>query len=223
MYLPGDETFGGFYPGNNEVLLRGLQETLSKQQPAYFYLWGDKGAGKTHLLHAACADRTKRADPVLYLPLKAYRRWSPSLLEGVEALSLVCIDDLDSIAGQKNWEYAIFDMYNRMLETGRSTLLIVGQKPSQQLGLELPDLISRLSSGQTYKVTSLDDSGKLEALKLRAYLRGFSLPEEVAAFLLNRLNRETDCLFAALNRLDGASIRAQRKLTIPFVKSVLCL
>lgn len=70
----------------------------------------------------------------------------------------------------------------------------------------------------SFHLDELDDEGKLSALQLRAELRGFKLPIDVGRFLLNRLSRDMRTLLATLNRLDNASFRAKRKLTIPFVK-----
>lgn len=54
-------------------------------------------------------------------------------------------------------------------------------------------------------------------------MRGFKLPEDVSRFLLKRLERDMHTLSTTLDHLDYASIRAQRKLTIPFVKVILNL
>jgi chromosomal replication initiation ATPase DnaA len=43
----------------------------------------------------------------------------------------------------------------------------------------------------------------------------------VAAFLLRRLPRGTHALVAAVMRLDAASLRDRRALTIPFAREVL--
>ena len=58
---------------------------------------------------------------------------------------------------------------------------------------------------------------------MRAKLRGFELSKEVGRFILKRLDRQMRTLFDMLDRLDHASIVAQRKLTIPFVKDILRL
>ncbi|MGK2946560.1 MAG: HdaA/DnaA family protein, partial [Candidatus Malihini olakiniferum] len=104
---------------------------------------------------------------------------------------------------------------------GHNRLLITGDRPPRQLNLHLPDLTSRLDWGQIYKLHPLSDEEKREALQLRARLRGFELPEDVSRFLLKRLDREMRTLFITLDQLDQASITAQRKLTIPFVKEIL--
>jgi DnaA family protein len=49
------------------------------------------------------------------------------------------------------------------------------------------------------------------------------MPDETASYLLRRLPRDMPALFDLLDQLDEASLAAQRKLTVPFVKSVLGL
>ncbi|MFQ9623055.1 MAG: DnaA inactivator Hda [Enterobacteriaceae bacterium] len=172
---------------------------------------------------AACAELSQRGDAVGYVPLDKRTWFVPEVLDGMEHLSLVCIDNIECVAGDELWEMAIFDLYNRILESGKTRLLITGDRPPRQLKLGLPDLASRLDWGQIYKLQPLSDEDKLQALQLRARLRGFEMPEDVCRFLLKRLDREMRSLFMTLDQLDRASITAQRKLTIPFVKEILKL
>jgi DnaA family protein len=158
-----------------------------------------------------------------YVPLDKRTWFVPEVLEGMEQLSLVCIDNIECAAGDEPWEMAIFNLYNRILESGKTRLLITGDSPPRQLNLGLADLASRLDWGQIYKLQPLSDEDKLQALQLRARLRGFEMPEDVCRFLLKRLDREMRSLFMTLDQLDRASITAQRKLTIPFVKEILKL
>ncbi|VFS52894.1 DnaA-homolog protein hda [Budvicia aquatica] len=165
----------------------------------------------------------KKGMAVGYVPLDKRAYFVPEVLDGMEQLALVCIDNIECIAGDEEWEMAIFNLYNRILETGFTRLFISGDRPPRQIDLSLPDLASRLDWGQIYKLQPLSDDDKLQALILRAKLRGFELPEDVGRFLLKRLDRDMRTLFATLDHLDSASITAQRKLTIPFVKEALAL
>lgn len=223
LYLPDDETFASFWPGDNPALLAALQGALAQDHGSYFYIWAREGSGRSHLLHAACAELSARHLAVGYVPLDKRTWFVPEVLEGMEHLALICIDNIECIAGDEPWEMAIFDLYNRILETGRTRLLITGDRPPRQLNLKLADLASRLDWGQIYRLQPLSDDDKLQALQLRARQRGFELPEDVGRFLLKRLDREMRTLFVTLDRLDRASISAQRKLTIPFVKEILGL
>ncbi|WP_283648002.1 DnaA inactivator Hda [Hafnia paralvei] len=223
LYLPDDETFASFYSGENSSLLAALQGALQQEHGTYIYFWSREGGGRSHLLHAACAELSQRGEAVGYVPLDKRAYFVPEVLDGMEQLSLVCIDNIECIAGEEEWEMAMFNLYNRILETGRTRLLITGDRPPRQLNLRLPDLASRLDWGQIYKLQPLGDEDKLLALQLRSKLRGFELPEDVGRFLLKRLDREMRTLFMTLDQLDRASITAQRKLTIPFVKEILSL
>lgn len=220
---PNDETFASFYPGNNHALLAALCLMLEQQQAGYIYFWSSSGAGRSHLLNAACATLSDQGEAVGYVPLDKRAYFVPEVLEGMEHLALVCIDNIECIAADHAWEMAIFNLYNRIQEIGNSRLLITGDRPPRQLNLQLPDLSSRLDWGQIYKLHALSDEDKLLALQHRARMRGFELPEDVGRFLLKRLEREMRALFITLNQLDNASIKAQRKLTIPFVKEILSL
>jgi len=90
-----------------------------------------------------------------------------------------------------------------------------------EAGIRLRDLASRLASGPTWKLQSMRDEDQLAALQLRSRWRGLELPDEVGQFLLRRTDRSSAALFALLDKLDQAALTAQRRLTVPFVKSVL--
>ena len=87
----------------------------------------------------------------------------------------------------------------------------------------MPDLISRFKSGLALHLWDYRERDLIELLKYRAGRRGLDLPEEVIVFILNRLTRSTPALMKALDVLDEASMRAQRRITLPFVKEMLDL
>ncbi|MBI3775280.1 MAG: DnaA regulatory inactivator Hda, partial [Gammaproteobacteria bacterium] len=154
------------------------------------------------------------------LPMRDATLWSPEVLEGLERCALVCVDDVDAIAGLSIWEEALFHLYNRITEQGHCLVLSACAAPAE-LKLQLPDLASRLAWGLVLHLEALAENDKLVALQLRAQQRGFELPNDVAQFLLRRCPRDTPSLFALLDRLDEASLAAQRKLTIPFVRKLI--
>lgn len=224
VHLPDDETFASFYAGDNTQLLAELRNFALDQGERLFYIWGASGSGRSHLMHACCAEMDGSDAATAYLPLNMHSMMTPEYLDGLESMALVCMDNIDAVAGDKAWETAIFDFYNRRKELADATRLIVtSNAPANQLSWCLPDLASRLSWGLTYKLAELDDSQKLSALQLRAELRGLRMPLDVARFLIKRISRDMPTLLTTLDRLDKASITEQRKLTVPFVKETLAL
>ncbi len=224
VQLPDDKTFAGFHPsGKNKQLIKQLKRIGIGQGPRLIYIWSPPGMGRTHLLYATCAVATASGNPCCYLPLNQQHQFQPTILESFEKLPLVCLDDLQAIAGLPDWEQALFNLFNRWYEQDKGSMIITGNNAPRHLGLTLPDLASRLDWGLIYQLYDIDDEQKIATLKLRAKMRGFELTDEVARFLLHRLSRRTHKLLYALDQLSTESIRAQRRLTIPFVKDSLCL
>lgn len=224
VHLPDDETFKSYYPAaGNDELIQQLQLNAVGQDKNPIYIWGPAKAGRTHLLHATCAEANSVNRRSFYIPLAIHASISTALLEGLEYLDLVCLDDIDSIAGHPLWEEAIFDLYNRMAENGHGGLVVTGRVPPAKVQFLLPDLASRMQWGLIYQLHPMADEEKLAALQRRALMRGLELPEDVGRFLLNRVARDLRTLFDVLDKLDKASMVHQRKLTIPFVKEMLRL
>ncbi len=221
VQLSDDATFSSFYAGPNTAVLAAIQRVLRGEgEEHYLYLWGEEGVGCTHLLQAACHESVILGRSACYLPLKNYAILPATALEGLERLSLVCLDNIDAIAGHGVWEEAVFHFFNR-LRASHIPLLVADHKAARYLNIKLPDLKSRLSWGTPYQVHALEDNEKLAALQIRAKARGLVLSDEVGRFLLRRCARDMQALYHTLAKLDAASLSAQRRLTIPFIKEVL--
>jgi len=226
VQLPDDEIFDNYLSKSNCAAVSQLglfldntqQEQINK--PRCFYLFGLSGVGKSHLLHASSAYVAKLNKTSVCLSCAELLTLSVDVLDGLEQINVICLDDIQLLAGNKIWEQAVFDLYNRVLEQN-NYLVVSGDQSVNQLGLTLPDLVSRLSWGLTEQLKPLSDGEKITALQFRASKRGLILSDDAANFLLNRLSRDMASLIASLDALDKASIREQRKITIPFIKDVL--
>ncbi|MGC4027505.1 MAG: DnaA regulatory inactivator Hda [Steroidobacteraceae bacterium] len=174
---------------------------------------GPAGSGKSHLLQACCA-----AQPVsAYLPLRLLGPAGPGVLEGADTLPLLAVDDLDAVVGDAGWEQALFRLYNDC-EAAGVRVIFASSLPPGALQWQLPDLRSRLQHLLALPLAPLDDALQIEALQRHAEQRGLTLPVEAAQYLQRRLPRDMASLVAALDRLDAASLREQRRLTVPFIR-----
>jgi DnaA family protein len=219
--LRDSASFENYYQGcHQQEVLQCLQAVAEGEGEPFVYLWGGSGAGKTHLLQAACRYGADQDKNVVYLPLSEVHDYSLEMLLGLEQLDLVCIDDLHRIAGNTIWQNALFDLFNRLRESGSHLVMAADNVPAA-VGITLPDLESRLTWGVIYQLHTLDDQEKLKALQLRARGRGVELPDEVAQYLLRRCPRDMHALFELLEQLDYASLAAQRRLTVPFVRELI--
>ncbi|MEW8505989.1 MAG: DnaA regulatory inactivator Hda [Candidatus Thiodiazotropha sp.] len=210
--------FSAFISGRNGE----AESRLRGESDPFIYLWGVSGSGKSHLLQACCHQAQQEQGQPAYLPFKSEHGLQPGMLEGLEAFSLVCIDDLEVLAGKQDWELAIFNLYNQLQEAG-SRLVVASDRPPGKLPIKLPDLASRLTWGPCYQLFPLNDEERLELLIRSAERRGLTMSVEIASFLLQRIPRDIHYLSLLIERLDQASLAAQRRLTIPFVREILKL
>ena len=170
-------------------------------------------------MQATCAATApdKRA---AYLPLESLLPFGPAAIEGAEQLDLACYDDVQAIAGLGDWEEKLFSQWQRAQERG-GTLLFAARENPAQVDFDLADLKSRLTSCAVFAVRELNDEEQLQALELRAHLRGFELPAETARYLQRRYPRDMRSLCEVLDTLDDAAFAAQRRITVPFIKEFI--
>ena len=190
--------------------------------PRPWPLAGGPGSGRSHLLQAACRRAGEAGLTAAYLPLAALRERGAEALAGLEALELVALDDIDALAGRPEAERALFHLFNELRAAGGRLLASAADRP-ERIGLQLPDLVSRLNWGLFYALRPLDDAARLQVLKRRAAERGLELGDEVCGYLLRRCPRDLPALMALLERIDHDSLARQRRITIPFVRETLGL
>ncbi len=181
------------------------------------WIWGAPATGKSHLLQAVCEHM---GDNSAYVPLALLADADASVLDGLARRHCVCLDDIDRVAGNPAFELALFDLGNQLTDND-GILVVSADAAPREVGIALPDLRSRLSRLPVFHVEPLDEQGRIEALQLRAGHRGLELPPETARYLLSRSRRDMASLYSLLDRLDVAALKAQRRLTIPFVRDTL--
>jgi DnaA family protein len=218
--LKNDATFASFHAGNNQKIISLILDSLKGYLDNFVYLAGASGSGKSHILQACCHLATEHSKSAVYIPLANHQFLTPEIFDGMENISLVCIDDLQAIIGLPEWEEKIFHTYNK-IKQNENILIVAANATPANLPISLPDLKSRLSWGLTYNLHAITDEDKIKALQLRANVRGFSITDLVAKFLINRCPRDMHLLFNTLEDLDKASLEKQRKVTIPFIKEIL--
>jgi DnaA family protein len=210
--------FSNFIAGPNAGAVAVLRDLLAGRG-GVVYLWGGSGSGKSHLLEACCGDASLHGRPVAYLPL-AGSRVEPDMLNGLAGIELLCIDDVDSVAGDGAWEEALFHLYNQAEQASCPMVLTASVAPRTP-AWKLPDLASRLTAAVVWRLHALDDTDCRAALQLHARERGFELSDDVVTFVMKRLRRDMLSLSTFLDRLDQSSLAAQRRVTVPFVKALL--
>ena len=183
-------------------------------------LWGPSGAGKTHLLMGLVESYFENHQSAIYLPLEQKEVLFPQMLEGLESNHLICIDDIDLVAGDKEWEKALFILFNAMRER-KHKLVVSAFSSSEHINFSLPDLASRFQWGLTYQIFPLSEQDCVQVMKSYAKEYQLELSEDLINYLFSHYSRNLSKLIQLIEKLEKLSLSRQRKLTIPFVKSCL--
>jgi len=186
----------------------------------WVYLQGAEATGKTHLALAICAAADAAGRRASYLPLHAARGRLRAALDAIEGNDVVALDGLEAIAGERDDEVALFDFHNRARASGVA-MVYTAQSAPDALTLGLADLRSRLAQCTRMQLPVLDDAGRRTVLRDRAQRRGLVMDDAALDWMLHRVGRNIAELTGLLDTLDRASLAAQRRVTVPFLRQVL--
>lgn len=215
LKLRAGSSLESFIAEGNELLLAAMNR-LGEGAGEQLFIWGDHGSGRSHLLEA----RVRQAGTAgFYLPASQLDGLSPEMLEGLEQFDLLAVDDIDCLAGRVEWETALFHLYNRVRDAGKSALFSASAAPGH-CGFTLPDLVSRLAAGPVWKVQPLSEDGLMALMRQLGRAAGLEVGDEVARYLLSRGTRSAGAVVGLMEQLDRHAMARQRRLTIPFVRSL---
>lgn len=212
--------FETYFAGPNEACVHALRDVAATKTSAFVWLWGELGCGRSHLLQACVNAAGAAGARAVYLSLDPTHGAAPGVVEGIEACEVIAVDDVDRVTGDAEWERSLLLLYEEVRQ-GRGRLVVAADRAPLHCHFRLPDLVSRFSSGATFRVRRLADEDRIRAMQLRARWRGLELPDDVARYVIARVQRDTGSLFALLDRLDREALVAQRRLTVPFVRQII--
>ena len=209
-------TFDNFFAaGNHELVtrLRELDGALAAGPVAdrTFYIWGEAGSGRSHLLQALVHEANGRARFLSpQAPLAAFT-FDPKA-------SIYAIDDCERLSGAQ--QIALFNLFNEVRAHPASALVATGDVAP--LGLSVrEDLRTRLGWGLVFQLTPLSDESKASALKHAAHERGLAMADDVPAYLLTHFRRDMPSLMTLLDELDRFSLEQKRAVTLPLLRTML--
>ena len=174
----------------------------------FAYLWGDTGAGKTHLLHGLAASPASR-----YIAADA----AAEQFVHAPEVTLYLLDDCDRLSPQRQID--AFALFNQIREHG-AYMVCTGPVPPAVLQVR-EDLRTRMGWGLVYQIHGLSDDQKIEALTHAAEARGLTLSASVLPYLLSHFKRDMRSLSTMLDALDQYSLETQRPVTLPLLRDLL--
>lgn len=200
---PNPPSLDNFVPGESAHGLAEFTAWLAGSGGNSLHLWGEAGAGKTHLLAASGFDRIDAAT-------------DPALTQ-LESSPHLAVDNVDQLDG--DGQIALFNHFNRAKVAG-GRLLTAARQPPAHLQLR-DDLRTRLGSGLICRLHPLSDAAKMAALRAQAEERAMKCSPEWFDYLLKHAPRDMRTLSALIVAIDRYSLETKRVVTLPLLREVL--
>lgn len=211
---PNIPSLRNFVPGQNRELITTLKNVFQRsEKEKFFYLWGNKGCGKSHLLQAVVNHFLGKQQSAYYFPGEI-----PQQFEANDEIACLAVDDVEQLDSEE--QIRLFHIYNELRNQEIALFVVSGNNPPSRLMVR-PDVLTRLSWGLVYQVHELTESEKIEALRTYALERGFTLDSAICHYLLRHSRRDLSSLVMILDELDRYSLIHQRKVTLPLVVKLL--
>lgn len=212
-----NQTYEDFIVESNATTLDSLK-SFTESSAYIFYVWGETGCGKSHLLNAFIENNNQTNKPaVLIQPKDLVNRENVSL---IEMFGCICIDNSELISGDPLLEEALFFWINEVKQAQKK-IVLASKISNSDKNWNLADLRSRLASGRTHQLMSLSRQGVIIAFNKQASELGIDIDDKVINYLENNCSMNMAFLKQLLNHLDKATLIHKKQVTIPLIKNIL--
>ncbi len=173
--------------------------------------------GKSYLLQAICNDLSNSSNASIYIPMQEAINLDPSILKGVSELNLICIDDINLVNRQREWEIALFNLINECYEK-ECFLLLSGNINKLEA---IPDLVSRIKKMEILRLETINDDELLEATKAISKNLNIEISDKNMNYLINNSKRDVKTIFRTLSQLEKESLERKKSIGLNLIKEVI--
>ena len=212
-----------FCSSDNHYLINRLSDFVLSYDAHELIISGEQGAGKSFLIQAICNELGSNGKKFSFIPMKKAISLGIEIFQDLASLDVVCVDDLQLILANREWEKALFNLINECQQTSCSLILSLGDtKPLEEV-THLPDLLSRIKRMEFMTLQAIQDEQLKQALNFVSVKLGINIETTELDFLLKHQTRKFSILIENLLSLDQQAASLKRRITIPFIKETLKL
>ncbi len=217
-------SFENFFcsPDNNYLITR-LSDFVSSNDAHEFIISGERGAGKSFLIQAICNELGLNGKKFGFIPMNKAINMGIEIFQDLASLDVVCVDDLQLILANEDWEKALFNLINECQQTSCSLILSLGDIQPIEEVTQLPDLLSRIKRMEFMTLRAVQNDQLNQALNFVSVQLGINIETAELDFLLKHQTRKFSLLVENLLSLDQEAASLKRRITIPLIKETLKL
>ena len=215
-------SFDSFFcsPDNQNLMTR-LADIAISQDANELIIHGEKGSGKSFLMQAICNELSSSEKRFAFIPMKKALNMGVEIFQNLGSLDTVCIDDLQLILANQEWETALFNLINECQQSNCSLILSLGGTQPVEESIALPDLLSRIKRMEFIALHAVQDELFNQAIVFVAQQLEIKIDNAELEFLLNHQTRIFSLLVENIITLDKQAASLKRKITIPLIKETL--
>ena len=215
-------SFDSFFcsPDNQNLMTR-LADIAISQDANEIIIHGEKGSGKSFLMQAICNELSSSEKQFAFIPMKKALNMGVEIFQNLGSLDTVCIDDLQLILANQEWETALFNLINECQQSNCSLILSLGGTQPVEESIALPDFLSRIKRMEFIALHAVQDELFNEAIVFVTQQLEIKIDNAELEFLLKHQTRIFSLLVENIITLDKQAASLKRKITIPLIKETL--
>ena len=198
-----------------------LNEIAISKDTHELIIHGEEGAGKSFLMQAMCNELSSSGKQFAFIPMKKALNMGAEIFQNLASLDAVCIDDLQLMFANEDWETALFNLINECQQSNCSLMLSLGGTQPLDESVILPDLLSRIKRMEFIALHAVQDESFNQAINFVAQQLDIKIEEAELEFLLKHQTRIFSLLVENIITLDNQAASLKRKITIPLIKETL--
>ncbi len=207
------------YYGDNDFASHSLKRHIDLTSEPLIFVTGEASTGKSHLLNASALYCQLKNIPFQYFSGQMLLEYGIEIIAECNKDSVLIIDDVHHLAGNRVWERKLYDLYNDAQR--HHWLIILSALKTEINRFLLKDWASRIKAGVQISLVTANETELKKIIQFRSKLLGLKIRPEVIDYLLVHFQRELSAQIGLLKKLDERALEQHRNITIPFVKEVL--
>lgn len=196
-----------------------------------FFLYGNVGVGKTHLIQAI-GIRIKEHNPnarVLFIPIRKFstlyqeavmQKKIPEFVNWFQSMDVLLFDDLQELVSKPGTAEILFPIFN-YLHNNRKDMVFTCDRPPMELDGLQDRLIDRFKWGMVESLPNPDLELRKKILDFKSRKNGLGLPDDVINLIATEIAGSVRELENVVNGLLIRSITLNTPITVNLAREVM--
>ncbi|MGB9680512.1 MAG: chromosomal replication initiator protein DnaA [Minisyncoccia bacterium] len=227
-------TFDTFVVGNSNKLAHAACLAVA-QAPAKAYnplfIYGGVGLGKTHLMHAIGHFINKQQN-ILKIMYVTSETFTNELVNSIKDdkneefrnkyrnIDILLIDDIQFIAKKERTQEEFFHTFNTLYEASKQ-IIVSSDRPPKEIPTLEERLRSRFEWGLIADIQPPDYETRIAILKKKAQTENLNIPDDVLAYVAEKIQSNIRELEGALVRIVAFSNLTKSNIDLDLTKDAL--